>query len=264
MSDLNKKEILKHISEHWSDQIDLETFDIIDSTNSYLLEKESNDKIDICIADGQSAGRGRHGKSWVSPQGENIYLSFSHPLKMDFATLSGFSLMIGIILAKTLQLYCQSKILLKWPNDLLVEGKKLSGILVEIKNLEHGNYRVITGLGVNLRMPEKELATITQPSIDLNHCQPHSTLSRNQIIASIVSNVLEAVKDFNKNGFETYQLEWNKLDAWINKPVELLIADRATVGIHRGIDTSGALQLEIEGKISSWSAGEISLRRLSQ
>ena len=134
MSLLDKEEVLRFIDSHLSD-FDLEIFPYIDSTNSYLFNQPLADKIKICIADEQTAGRGRRGKNWHSPAGSNLYLSFAHRLHIEASALSGLSLAVGITLAETLQEYCQDKIQVKWPNDLLVNGKKLSGILVKVPGL---------------------------------------------------------------------------------------------------------------------------------
>jgi len=260
MEPLNRDSIIKLIGDEAVSDFELELHQQLDSTNSYLLNEQLDSSVKICLAETQINGRGRHGKHWHSPSNANIYVSFAHRLKLDVSELSGFSLMIGIALAGTLQKYCKAKIQVKWPNDLLVSEKKLSGILVEIKNETGGGYKIITGIGVNINMPD---SSIGQPCIGMSQCTPLEELSRDEIAASLVVNILKAVQRFEHNGFCYFYEKWNKLDAWYNQPVMLEMGNKKISGIHRGIDLTGALLLEREGEISSWSSGEISLRRVS-
>ena len=260
---LNTDTILQSLNHTVQNEFELELHQQLDSTNSYLLNQKLADKVQICLAESQTDGRGRHGKSWYSPMGANIYISFAHRLKLDMSALSGLSLAVGITLTETLQPYCEDLIQVKWPNDLLVNGNKLSGILVEIKNEGDGLYKIIIGLGINIAMPETAENVITQTSISLNQCNPVKELSRNEIVADLIINILESVKSFENLGFEKFHHKWNKLDAWYEQPVVLKIGSKKIIGIHRGIDLSGALLLEQQGKLTSWSSGEVSLRRAS-
>lgn len=256
---LDKDKILQLIDDTRED-FELEIHQQLDSTNSYLLTQQLTDKVKICLAESQTAGRGRHGKGWHSPKDANIYLSFAHRLKIDISSLSGFSLVIGITLVETLQKYCKDLIKLKWPNDLLVNGKKLSGILVEIKNESKGSYKLITGIGINIDMPENTADFIDQPSISLSQCRPLTELSRNALAADIINNIQDKVNLFEQRGFVPFHHKWNKLDIWYGQQVVIEIGNNKMLGIHRGIDFSGALILDQEGKLSSWNSGEVSLR----
>ena len=243
---------------------DLEVHQQLDSTNSYLLAAPLGKQVRVCLTENQTAGRGRHGKSWFSPEGSNLYLSLAHRLSGEVSELSGFSLVIGITLVETLQKFCQEKIQLKWPNDLLVNGRKLSGILVEIKseikNESNDSYRVVSGVGVNLVLPADVDEHIDQPSISLEQCRPVAPLSRNKIAAEIVSNILHNVKHFESRGFGHFHHQWNALDAWYQRPVVLKMGNKTIKGIHQGIDLTGALILEQDGKQTLFSSGEVSLR----
>ncbi|MCP3673598.1 MAG: biotin--[acetyl-CoA-carboxylase] ligase [Gammaproteobacteria bacterium] len=260
MSLLEQEDVLKLIDKHLSD-IELEIFPNIDSTNSYLFHQPLDEKIKICIADEQTAGRGRRGKNWYSPAGSNLYMSFAHRLHIEASALSGLSLAVGITLAETLQEYCQDKIQVKWPNDLLVNGKKLSGILVEIKNETDDSYKIITGIGVNVSMPEKAIDMIDQPFISLEQCHPLREISRSRFVAHIIRNVLDAMTEFKNNGFDSFFQKWNQMDAWYGQPVVIKIGKNKILGMHTGIDSTGALLLEQDGEIKRYSSGEVSLRR---
>ncbi len=259
MSLLENEEVLTFIDKHPSD-FELEIFPNIDSTNSYLFNQPLADKVKVCIADEQTAGRGRRGKNWYSPAGSNLYMSFAHRLHVEASALSGLSLAVGITLAETLQENCQDKIQVKWPNDLLVNGKKLSGILVEIKNETDGSYKIITGIGVNVSMPEKAIDMINRPFISLEQCHPLRDISRGRLVANIISNVLDTMVEFENNGFGFFYQKWNQRDAWFGQSVEIEIGKNKILGKHTGIDSTGALLLEQDGEITSFSSGEVSLR----
>jgi BirA family biotin operon repressor/biotin-[acetyl-CoA-carboxylase] ligase len=259
MESLDKISILSKI-DNKSNGIELEVFQQLNSTNTYLLEKPLNNKVNICLAEHQSSGRGRHGKIWHSPKGANIYISFAHRLNSDMSELSGLSLMLGIILAKSVQLYCKDKIQLKWPNDLLVNGKKLAGILVEIKSEANKKLKIISGIGLNVQMSDNDTDVVGRPSICLNECHPYHEISRNELVATIISNILPRVAQFDETGFSPFHEQWNKLDAMFNQQIELTSGDKKVSGIHNGINKSGELILDQKGKLSTWSAGEVSLR----
>ena len=256
----NKKSILDLINDDLHGQIELEIHQELDSTNRYLLEKTPSDKTQVCIANSQLKGRGRHGNNWHSPAGNNIYLSISQCIKTDISELSGLSLVIGITLAEILQNHCLDKIGVKWPNDLLVNNKKLSGILIELKRLDEGYCQIVTGIGINLEMSDEQAALISQPCISLDNCQPTKELNKGEIIAEILNHLLPSMRSFVKNGFEAFHQKWNTLDIWFNKPVCLMLGDKTITGIHKGVDCAGSLLLEQDGKITTWHSGEISLR----
>src|SRR5438445_3968799 len=112
----------------------IEIFESIDSTNSYLLEKVKQGAPSgwVCLAEQQMHGRGRLGKSWFSPAGANIYCSMLWRFDNPNLDISGLGIAIGVMVVNTLHQYgIQSGLQLKWPNDVLVAGRKLSGILLE-------------------------------------------------------------------------------------------------------------------------------------
>ncbi len=263
MEPLSKEIILAAMHKSYQEKIELELHQQLDSTNSHLLKQTPSEKICVCLAETQTMGRGRYGRSWLSPKGCSIYLSLAHLMNKEISKLSGFSLMVGIILAETLQTYCADQITVKWPNDLLVNEKKLSGILIEISTQNNGCCRVVTGIGVNVAMSVAQLDTIPQPAISLKQCNPVKRLSRNNIIADLLVNLLQAIDRFTKSGFAIFRTRWNERDLWLNQLVELQIGNKSISGIHRGVDKFGALLLEHQGKLSSWNSGEVSLRRVS-
>jgi len=263
MEPLNKQIILDFLDEKCRDNIELELHQQLESTNSYLLEKPSSEKVRVCLAENQTHGRGRYGKTWISEEGSSIYMSLSHRISRDISKLSGLSLVIGIALAETLQTCCRESIGLKWPNDLLVNNKKLSGILIEIKDEADGGSKVVTGIGINVAMSDSLLDSIPQPATSLQQCNVVRKLSRNAIVADLLENLLNSIEKFQASGFKLFHKRWNELDIWLNQEVEIKIGTKKTPGIHRGVDLTGSLLLEQQGKLNSWNSGEVSLRRLA-
>ena len=258
---LDREIILRSVDNRHQDTIELILHSELDSTNTYLLNQPTTDKIEVCLAETQTNGRGRHGNQWHSPSGANIYLSFAHKLQMQQSVLSGLSLVIGLTLTEVLQKYCRKLIQVKWPNDLLVETKKLCGILIEIKSLENGYCKVVTGIGINVEMPLSDTDGIDQPYTCLQHCEPIKPYVRNELTADIVNHILRTVELFEESGFQHFHHRWNEHDAWFEKSVVLQVGNKIVKGIHRGVDEFGSIVLDVDGKLSSWSSGQVSLRR---
>ncbi|MDX1654152.1 MAG: biotin--[acetyl-CoA-carboxylase] ligase, partial [Candidatus Competibacteraceae bacterium] len=147
----------------------LEVFDQIDSTNSYLLTraKAGAPGGSVCLAERQSAGRGRRGRQWISPFAANLYLSVLWRYPDGPALLSGLSLAVGVAMARALEGVGVVGVGLKWPNDLLWRDQKLGGILLEFGGESSGPCQVVTGVGLNVTMPKEPALDIDQPWPDL-------------------------------------------------------------------------------------------------
>ena len=145
---LDKEKILSKLTNEFRSKVALEIIDTISSTNDYLLKKEKNKNKDIkiCIAEGQTKGRGRRGKSWISPKFKNIYFSLSSYLKKE--DLSGLSIVVALSVSRVLSEINVAS-LIKWPNDLLVGNKKICGILIETAKVGELT-RVVIGIGINV------------------------------------------------------------------------------------------------------------------
>ncbi|MFT5451558.1 MAG: BirA family biotin operon repressor/biotin-[acetyl-CoA-carboxylase] ligase [Enterobacterales bacterium] len=261
MEALNYDEIIKGLAQNDQQSIELEIYQTLSSTNTYLLEKTLLSDTNICFAESQTAGRGRRGKEWVSPDKSNLYFSIARLFTMNSSALSGLSLVIGITVAETLQQYCEQKIGVKWPNDLLVDNKKLSGILIEIKNQNDGICKVVIGIGINIDMTSDEAESIDRPYINFKQCDLHKPLLQNELASNLLNNLLSTLEIFNNLGFKAFIEQWNALDVWLNKPVILTVGDKEIEGIHNGIDITGGLILNVDGERSIWTSGEVSLRK---
>jgi len=260
---LDPNQIRKEISEEASAKLSaLEIKDQINSTNSYLMSF-SMDEIEsghVCLAEQQTAGRGRQGRDWVSPYGNNIYLSIFWRFSSGLAGISGLSLAVGVILAKTLNQLGIMNIGLKWPNDILWCDRKLAGILIEVTGEQGGPSNVVVGIGLNSRMSNANGETIGQPWTDLATVTGGRLISRNLLAARIIEGLITGLIEFQASGFAPMVEEWNRYDLHQGKLVELQSGPGRLVGIHRGVEKSGALLLEVEGTTKAYYGGELSLR----
>ncbi|MDN3638423.1 bifunctional biotin--[acetyl-CoA-carboxylase] ligase/biotin operon repressor BirA [Simiduia curdlanivorans] len=210
------------------------------------------------IAEQQTAGRGRRGRAWVSPFGSNIYLSLVWGFQGGAAALSGLSLAVGVACARMLRASGADQVALKWPNDLLVDGKKLGGILLEMTGDPAGECQVVIGIGINVAMPSEQAQGIDQAWVDLRSLGV--TLSRNALVAKLLTELVAVLERFALEGFAGFRAEWLALDAFANQAVTLSSAASSVSGIAQGVDDSGALIVWVDGQMRLFHGGELSLR----
>lgn len=207
-------------------------------------------------AENQTAGRGRAGRSWFAEPGATLTFSlawhFPHPIQR----LIGLPLAAGVALAETLA-EVGVPVSLKWPNDVLKEGRKLGGILIESAKASaaDGSWAVI-GIGLNLMQP-RHAEEIGQPvaSMDL------ADLDTNELLAKIIARLGSAMKEFEQQGLSAFVERWNAMHAHAGQAVRILEGEQIKhEGRVLGIDEHGALRLQTAGGIISVMSGDISLR----
>lgn len=236
-------------------------FPVIDSTNQYLLERVNQlQSGESCLAECQTAGRGRRGKPWVSPFGCQLILSMYWRLEQGMAAAMGLSLAVGVAVVQALESLGYPGVELKWPNDLYYQGRKLAGILVEMSGSAGASCNLVVGVGLNLAMPAREGERIDQAWSELRHIQPE-LVDRNLLAARMLGHLQQAMLTFEQQGLSHFVDDWNRLDHFAGRPVRLLMGEQEIRGIARGIDDRGALRLETSEGIKFYLGGEISLRR---
>ncbi|MBQ0536716.1 bifunctional biotin--[acetyl-CoA-carboxylase] ligase/biotin operon repressor BirA [Providencia huaxiensis] len=255
---LSKEAIKKQV-----DGVNIIVEPVIDSTNQYMLERINSLKSgDTCLAEYQSAGRGRRGRQWISPFGCNLYLSMYWKLDQGPAAAVGLSLVVGIVIAEALNKISQDKVKVKWPNDLYMNDKKLAGILVELTGKTGDAAHIIIGVGINIGMNKNNIEnanTITQEWSSLR--DEVENIERNELSANIIKSLRESLVIFEREGLKPFLERWFKLDNFLNRPVKLLIGNDIITGIERGINEQGALLLQKDNdEIIPYIGGEISLR----
>ncbi|NOX75424.1 MAG: bifunctional biotin--[acetyl-CoA-carboxylase] ligase/biotin operon repressor BirA [Gammaproteobacteria bacterium] len=247
------RDILQHLN------ILLET----GSTNAHLLEKarQPNTAVEACFAEHQTAGRGRRGKTWQSPFGGNIYGSLLWPFTVDISQLGGLSLAVGVAIGRALRECGLLQFGLKWPNDILVDGKKLAGILLEVVGEASGVCSVVIGVGINVNAPSSKKLTVDQPWTDVESATGHS-ISRNQLVGVLLTHLIDTLRVFEKTGLSSFVDEWNRQDVFRGQEVVLLVGDKKIMGIAQGVESNGALILARKGRLEKYFSGEASLRAM--
>ncbi|GAA3577153.1 bifunctional biotin--[acetyl-CoA-carboxylase] ligase/biotin operon repressor BirA [Gibbsiella greigii] len=242
---------------HLLDEQRITVLPVVDSTNQYLLDRIAElQSGDACVAEYQQAGRGRRGRRWVSPFGANLYLSMFWRLEQGPAAAIGLSLVIGIVMAETLQRLGAENVRVKWPNDLYLNDRKLAGILVELTGKTGDAAQLVIGAGINLAM--RDTHTIDQGWINLQ--EAGIDIDRNELTATLLNELRRTLPQFEQQGLAPFIARWRQLDNFNDRPVKLLIGEQQIFGIARGIDQQGALLLEQNGVIKPFIGGEISLR----
>jgi BirA family biotin operon repressor/biotin-[acetyl-CoA-carboxylase] ligase len=262
----NPIELLSHaqISQHLfasskdkASQIQVQN--LVTSTNDIIkAHLHSAESGFCCLAEAQSAGRGRRGRTWVSPYASSLYFSMLWRFSSGYQAMAGLSLMVGVIVNETLLEIGVGQCQLKWPNDIYVNNQKLAGILIEVEGQVGASASAIIGIGVNIRLPSN-VKGIDQAFTDLHRISEHF-IGRNKFAAVLIQNLWQALPLFEKEGMKPFISRWQKADLYKNKEIKLLSGESVTVGVSRGIDETGALLLEIDGKVQAFHGGEISVR----
>jgi BirA family biotin operon repressor/biotin-[acetyl-CoA-carboxylase] ligase len=211
----------------------------------------------LLIAEHQTAGRGRAGRSWLSAPGDSLTFSLAWRFDGGLQRLSGLPLAVGVALAETLGRLGQP-VELKWPNDLLKDGDKLAGILVETATGGDGATWTIVGIGLNLVMPDELERRIGRAVAAVPWL---ARMERDTLLAALLDGLAGALTQFANEGFAAFAGRWNRLHAYQGQPVTII--DRSEVlheGLAAGVDDAGRLLLDTaQGRIAI-VAGDVSLR----
>lgn len=243
----------------------LEIHDIIKSTNSYLVEFNNKKLLNgvVCIAEFQTGGKGRRGRTWVSPFGCNIYLSILWNFQNGSTSINGLSLAVGVAVIQTLKGFGIEDVGLKWPNDILWRGKKLAGILIEVSGEANGPCTAVIGLGLNIHLPTKCAKSITQDWVDLKQIVSENTdIIRNQLIAKLLNQLMPTIASFEEDTLANYLDAWRSYDCMTGMEVDIYIGEQLFTGIVKGIDDNGLLLLtDKQGDLRTFASGEVSFHR---
>ena len=238
----------------------LELNETATSTTTLLMRRATeNVAHGTCIiAELQQAGRGRRGREWVSRLGGSLTFSLLWRFNQGAAALGGLSLAVGVALVRAFSEVGVANVALKWPNDLLLGGKKLAGVLIELQGEMLGPTAAVIGIGLNIRLPEEAKAAIDQPVADLAET---NAPPRNALLAAILTHLHEVLTEFEQQGFAGLREEWQQHHAFHGQTVKLTLPDgTSTNGLVTGIAEDGTLLVNIGGQVQRFSSAEISLR----
>lgn len=225
------------------------------STNTLLLREPGRGTI-LLAAETQTAGRGRRGRRWHSVPGVDLTFSVAATLKRPARALGALSLVAGVAVARALRNAGADRVALKWPNDLVVEGAKLGGILVETRSIGAAT-RVVLGVGINCRHPKNLEAKLRRPLASLDSFM---TPDRNHLIREIALELLAALQRFERRGFEVG--DWEALDSLAGQRLRVRLTDGRTVsGVACGLAEDGALRLRNRTGVHAVRSGRVSTAR---
>jgi len=234
----------------------------VESTNSLLLDLAQRGQAhkSVLAAEWQSGGRGRRGRAWLSPLGGGLTFSLLWRFNRPLTALSGLSLAIGVALARGLHALGVEGAHLKWPNDVLVDGGKLAGILIETHGDMLSAATAVIGIGVNVRA----LAAADRPTeyaaAAIEDVLP-GQVDRNELLLRLLAELDAVLHGFDQHGFAPFRAEWQALHVWQGQPVRVLGAGRDELaGIALGVDDTGVLLLETADGVRAVHSGEVSLR----
>ncbi len=264
---LSHTRIIENLSLHNQRKKDLIRIEnIVTSTNDLVKIASNEQPLPLsgfcCLAEAQTAGRGRRGRTWVSPYGSSLYFSMLWHFASGYQAMAGLSVMVGVVVNRTLQNLGINGCKLKWPNDVFYNHKKLAGILIEVEGQVGSDACAIIGIGINLQLPSNvqgiEQAFTDTASINENK------VSRNAFASQLIENLWQALPEFEKTGLSTFLNEWKQADLYINQTINLVAGAKITSGICRGIDPNGAILLELKSAtgilLKAFHGGEISVR----
>lgn len=270
------EQIEKNISKEINNKLKLEFFPVIDSTNNYLINKTINghNNFHVCLSEMQTAGRGRmtlsRHKSWCSPFGNNIYCSISWNYLGNQNSLMGLSIIAGITIIELIEfLYTQNNtnmLAIKWPNDIVINNKKVAGILTEIIGDPNGGCKVIIGFGLNIwKNYHPDLLNMIDTQIEqgwasVGEYAMLENITRNQIISGLINKFVLNYSRFMEAGLCGFLEKWEKYDILKDKVVNIETPGLIKTGVAMGIDQQGALLVEVQGERQTFYSGEVSVK----
>ncbi len=232
---------------------DIHIFERLDSTNTWLLEHKQCGA--LCLAENQSAGRGRQGRQWVSQATGNIYCSYCYcfdELPQDFSLTT---LVVGVAICDALEEIGLQGHGLKWPNDIYIKNKKLGGILVETAGMLQ---QVVIGIGLNIALDK--FARVDQPWCSLSGFFDEP-VDRNRLIGLIVANIVKQLGKLQQGDSENFKIKWQQWDILRNKTVNVIQGLETLQGVVAGIDPMGQIGIKLStGDLKYFNSAEIKIR----
>jgi BirA family transcriptional regulator, biotin operon repressor / biotin---[acetyl-CoA-carboxylase] ligase len=237
-------------------------FDEIDSTQNLAREMAASDAPQgtIVIAERQSAGRGRLGRSWHSPSGVNIYTTIILRPAMPLAEVPRLSLVAGVATAEALEREAPGIVALKWPNDVWLRGRKTGGIIAEAVTDARGNLAcVLVGIGINVNLSAEDIPVELRDKATSLRAATGRACDRIAIADALFSLFDSRYMEFLSHGFEAIRPAWERYSALTGRHVSIADGGRRVTGVVKGIDSEGALVLDVDGRVERIVAGEVSV-----
>jgi BirA family transcriptional regulator, biotin operon repressor / biotin---[acetyl-CoA-carboxylase] ligase len=236
----------------------------VDSTNTRLSSRDPPiaGAAEVLLAEVQSAGRGRRGRTWLAPPGGAVCLSLAWTFPEMPRDVGALSLAIGVCVLRALTAIPVEHVRLKWPNDVLIEDRKLGGILIELRAESAGPASVVVGIGLNVALDAGLLEKIASTGLRATDLKSAGAagVSRNAVAAGLIEHCIRGLIEFERDGLRPFVDEWRRADALRGRDVTVHGAEDGTRGLARGIDLSGALLVETPQGLRKFIGGEVSVR----
>lgn len=234
------------------------------STNTELVERPypAQGRSEVLLAEFQTAGRGRRGRSWLAPPGGAVCLSLSWTFPEVPRDAGSLSLAVGVSVLRALVALNVPDVRLKWPNDVLIGDRKLGGILIELRAEAAGPACVVVGIGLNVALGSALIETIAATglqAVDLVGVTG-GPVSRNALAGGLIENSVRGLLEFEQEGLKPFVEEWQGADALRGRPLAVSAGNETVRGLGRGIDLSGALLVETPQGLQKFLSGEVTVR----
>jgi BirA family transcriptional regulator, biotin operon repressor / biotin---[acetyl-CoA-carboxylase] ligase len=244
---------------------DIFVYDLVASTNELamsLTTKEDLRTNTVIIADSQNKGKGRLGRKWFSPPGRNIYMSIAFKPRLDTRDATMLTLLTAVACAHAIKKISGLEVSIKWPNDLVLSGKKLGGILTEIRaDIDKVNLAVI-GIGINVNMGIEDFTDEIRSIATTIKEESGKYCSRNELVIEILKQIEHFYNMLINIGRYPLLNEWKILSSTLGKSVKVVIGDEMLIGLAEDIDDNGLLILKLDSGVRRQiSAGDITLLR---
>ncbi|HEX9706423.1 MAG TPA: biotin--[acetyl-CoA-carboxylase] ligase [Steroidobacteraceae bacterium] len=242
----------------------LEVHEELESTSDRLLAADDlpPGRFDACLAEFQSAGRGRRGRRWVAPFASGLCLSVNWSYRDAPATLGALSLAAGVAVLRALRRLGFAELSLKWPNDIVHRDGKLGGILIDLRGEAAGPAYFVVGVGINVRLPPEARDVLRDGGVDaIDLASLGAPPDRSQAASILISELALALIEFGARGMTAFAEEWQSADALAGRPVRVIQGGQSLDGLARGVDSDGALLVDVEGARRRILSGEVSVRQ---
>ncbi len=236
-------------------------FDTVSSTNTVALGFDAGvEDGTVVISDRQEKGRGRHGRSWVSPGGVNIYMSVLLRPRMDARQLTLLTLLASVACTHALRQATGLAVSVKWPNDLMAGGRKLGGILTEIKTAGREAILAVIGIGINVAMEERDFPEDIRTTATSLFRETGRRFSRELLITGILNEMDRWYGAFRSGGSSSILSEWQTLSSTLGTKVRVTTGQETFTGIAEAVDETGLLIVKLpSGERRTISSADISV-----
>lgn len=237
-------------------------FDEVDSTNDIAMEMGAKGAEDglVVVAESQSHGKGRLGRTWISPKGVNLYVSIL--LRPGFSPhqASALTMMASVATATAIIRTTGLDVEIKWPNDILVGRKKVSGILTEMNAEEERIHYVVIGVGVNVNMKEEDFPdNLRMPAASLMECKG-GRVDRSDLLCALLESMDSNFEALKNEGVMSIIPKWRKLCGTLNKKIKIVLPGDVITGVAEDVTQEGGLVITIEeGLTRVIYAGDVTL-----